>query len=211
MMTRAPATISAQAGVTGRVIDLHAGTWRPEPDRPAACCQDCAGFDTWVRGMGGYASRPFLALYAEARELAGPDHCMGYLNMVRAGDEEHVIDLASGEERDAAIARELMHRLGAAAAARHRRSAEIRLAADQAAVEACLRRSAQIKLAADELRADPRVARILDDSLAGPGLSPAEVGLELRASMGLAARARTPYEAGMPPVADLARTIGLRS
>jgi hypothetical protein len=38
----------------------------------------------------------------------------------------------------------------------------------------------------------------------------AEIGLRLRAAMGLAGKPPTEYEASMPPVGDLARTIGLR-
>lgn len=82
--------------------------------------------------------------------------------------------------------------------------------AGEAAIEACLQRVTEAKLAVDQLREDPRVAQILDADLPGPRLTAAEVGLELRASMGLATRPPTSYEAGMPPVADLARTIGLR-
>jgi hypothetical protein len=76
-----------------------------------------------------------------------------------------------------------------------------------AAAAACLQQSAEIMLAVDELRADPRVARALED----PGRSGAEVATELRASMGLEARPATSYETTLPPVGDLARTIGLRT
>lgn len=223
-MTRMP-TISAQAGITGRVIDLHAGVWT-EPDRHGggraedrgACCEDCAPFDRWVASLGGYASRPFLSLWDEAREFAGPGRCMEYLDMARAIDEGRLIDLVSSEEQaavqnaeNAGMVRELVRRLDAAASARRRRAAEIQLAEDQAAIETCLHRSAEVKLAMDELRADPRVARILDADLSGPDLSPAEVTLELRASMGLVNRPPSQYEAGMPAVGDLARAIGVRS
>ena len=218
-------TIAGQAGVPGRVIDLHAGVWRAEPDRQdsgraedrASCCPGCNSFDRWVYGMGGYASTRFAELCTEARQEAGPGRMWQYLDMAQAIDEKSVIDMTSGEEQTAAqraegvgMVRELVRRLDAAAEARQRRAAEIRLAQDQAAVDALLSRSAEIQLAADQLRADPRVARILDADLNGPDLSAAEVDRALRASMGLAARPRTPYEAEMPAVADLARAIGVR-
>ena len=88
-------------------------------------------------------------------------------------------------------------------------AAEVELAGE-AAIGACLERVAEAQLAVEELRADPRVARILDADLSGPRLTVAEVDLELRASMGLAARPPSQYETSLPPVADLARTIGLR-
>lgn len=199
--------IHAQAGITGPVVNLHGGAW--QEDR-TACCQDCAKVDEWVAALGGFTGTRYVALCGEARETAGPGGMWRYLDMARAIDEGNVVDMAFGQEQ-AGMVRELVRRLDAAAEARQRRSAEIRLAQDQAAIEECLSRSAEVALAMDDLRADPRVARILDAELNGPGLSPAEVGLELRASMGLATRPPTPYEAGMPPVADLARMIGLRS
>jgi hypothetical protein len=45
----------------------------------------------------------------------------------------------------------------------------------------------------------------------GPDPVGAEVALELRAALGLARRLPGQYRASLPPVADLARTIGLRS
>jgi len=123
--------------------------------------------------------------------------------------------VASGEEQAAApggagLLRELVSRLDGARAARLRRAAEIQLAADQAAVDALLSRSEQVTLAMDELRADPRVARLLDDDLEGPGLTREEIESGMRAAMGLAAPAPGPSGVAMPPVGDLAHVIGLR-
>ena len=210
--------LTAQAGIPGRVIDLHGATWRE--DR-ASCCEDCAGFDRWAASLGGYASARYRALYAEALEFAGPDRCAEYLNTARAIDEGNVIEMAFGQEQASAqrtggaeMVRELVRRLDAAAATRERRSAEIRLAQDQAAIEECLERVDEAQRAMDQLRADPRAARILDNSLSDtledPGMSPVEVAAEMRARLGLMPRPQTRYEAEMPPVSDLARQIGIR-
>ena len=144
-----------------------------------------------------------------------------YLDMARAIDEGDVIEMAFGQEQagaqragDAELVRELVRRLDAAAAARERRSAEIRLAQDQAAIEECLGRVDEAQHALDQLRADPRAARILDnslgDALEGPGLSPGEVATEMRARLGLMPRPATAYQAWLPPVGDLARQIGVK-
>ena len=74
-----------------------------------------------------------------------------------------------------------------AAVTRDDLAGEVELAGE-AAIEACLERVAEAQLAVEELRADPRVAQILDADLSGPRLTVAEVDLELRASMGLATR-----------------------
>ncbi len=194
-------TISAQAGTGGQVIDLGAAPWRTEPRRPDSgqakacaacdcCCPGCTQLDKWVNGMGGYASAPYIALCNEAREsTSSPAEQWRYLEMAQAADEEHA----------ASPGRWLAQEIELANAAASRRA--------DAAATACLQQSTEIMLAVDELRADPRVARALED----PGLSAAEVAMELRASMGLEARPATSYEAALPPVGDLARTIGLRS
>jgi hypothetical protein len=147
-----------------------------------------AAFDHWVAGMGGYASDRFTALHGEALEFAGPDGYSAYLTMAQALDEGHA---AHSARRQA----------GRRARAAARRTEE--------AAAAVLERSTEIRLAMDELLAHPRLADAPDLS-AGPPLTAAEVALELRASMGLATRPPSLYEASLPPVADLARTIGLR-
>ena len=78
-----------------------------------------------------------------------------------------------------------------------------------AAAAACLQRATEIQLAASRLLEHPRLAADPDFSTR-PAVSSAEVALELKASMGLADRPPAPYEAGMPPVADLARLIGVK-
>jgi hypothetical protein len=80
----------------------------------------------------------------------------------------------------------------------------------EAAATGLAERSAAIQLAVGQLLSDPRLAGDPDGD-AGPGMGSAEVGLRLRTAMGLAGKPPTEYEASMPPVGDLARTIGLRS
>lgn len=79
----------------------------------------------------------------------------------------------------------------------------------EAAATGLAERSAAIQLAVGQLLSDPRLAGDPDGD-AGPGMGSAEIGLRLRAAMGLAGKPPTEYEASMPPVGDLARTIGLR-
>ncbi|MGH3222551.1 MAG: hypothetical protein ACRDPY_28295 [Streptosporangiaceae bacterium] len=126
--------------------------------RAAQLEAETARFDAWVAGLGGCAGRRFIALCNEAREFGGPGGYWSYLDMARAIDEDH----AAGKS-----ARETRRRAEAEAARR--------TAAAEAAIGGCLRRSAEIQLAADALRQDPRVARILDAELDGPGLTSAEV------------------------------------
>lgn len=152
---------------------------------------DEAAFDAWVAGLGGYASQRFRKLHDEARELAGPGGYWQYLDLARQVDEEH----AAGAGRWLAAVE-----LANAREARRR---------GEEAAAAALRRSAEIKLAAEQLLADPRLAG--PDTGPRAGLTRAETDLELRAAMGLAARAPTEYEAMLPPVSDLAAAIGLRS
>jgi hypothetical protein len=194
-------SLSAQAGITGRVIDLHGEPWRTEPRLPsggqatacaacAPCCPGCTRLDAWVGSLGGYASARYIGLCNEAREAtSSPGESWQYLEMAQRSDEEH----AASPGRWLAEAIELANRQASRRA--------------DAAAAACLQQSAEIMLAVDELRADPRVARALED----PGRSGAEVATELRASMGLEARPATSYETTLPPVGDLARTIGLRT
>ena len=74
---------------------------------------------------------------------------------------------------NAAVVHELVRRLDAGAAARRRRDAEIQLAASQAAIGECLDRVDLAQDAMAELRADPRVARIMErPGLRGPGAVP---------------------------------------
>lgn len=218
-------TITEQARLVSRIVDLTAAPWQAGPRRsgheqakaPAGCCADCAGLDAWVTEMGGFVSPRWLALCQEARETAGPDAMWRYLDMARAIDEGNVIDMAFGQEQAGAqraggaeLVRELMRRLDAAAGARQRRSAEIRLATDQAAVEALLSRSAEIKLTMDELRADPRVTRAMDAGLDGPHLSSGEVTHGMLAAMGLAGPQPGRHEKPLSPAGNLAREIGLK-
>jgi hypothetical protein len=146
-------------------------------------------FDHWVRGMGGFTGERYQALYREAFEFAGADGLMPYLEMARQLDEDH-----------AGWKRQREARTRAQAASR---------AADAAAA-ATLRRVNDIKLAVDSLASDPRLAGDPDFGAQAP-MGRAEVDLELRAAMGLAARAPSAYEQMLPPVADLARVIGVRS
>jgi hypothetical protein len=79
----------------------------------------------------------------------------------------------------------------------------------EAAATGLAERSAAIQLAVGQLLSDPRLAGDPDGG-AGPGLGSAEVASRVRSAMGLAAREPTPYEATMPPVDSLARSIGLK-
>lgn len=153
---------------------------------------DEARFDKWVAALGGYASRQFRALHDEAREFGGPDGYWPYLDLARQVDEEH----AAGAGRWLAEAVELANARTASRRA-------------EAAAAAALQRSAEIQLAAAEVLADPRLSG--DPDFGGrPQMSPAETAHEVRALLGLARRAPSAYEAQLPPVADLARAIGVR-
>jgi len=76
------------------------------------------------------------------------------------------------------------------------------------AAAAALRRSAEIKLAAEQLLADPRLAE--PDFSTRASMTGAEVALEARAMLGLARRAPSAWEAMLPPVGDLAHAIGVK-
>ena len=127
-----------------------------------------ARIDAWVGKMpGAFAGRQFAGLYREAVEMAGPRGAWRYLDLVREIDEgwvpgEALVELAAEVElANARSTREATRRAGDAAAA-------------------VLQRVDDIRLAVDALSAHPRVAMALDSG-AGPGLSGAEVALELRA------------------------------
>jgi hypothetical protein len=157
--------------------------------REAAELEAAAAFDAWVAGMGGYAGERFAQLRREALAFAGPDGYSDYLDMARALDE---YDAALGRRRQA-----------------ERRAREVTRRTEEAAA-AVLERSTELLLAARQLSEDPRVSGEWDLG-AGPGMTSAEVALELRFALGIAGRAPTAYMASLPPVGDLARTIGLRS
>jgi hypothetical protein len=188
----------------GLVIDLHAEAWT-EPLRgkvhPAVrrgtCCPYCTRLDRWVNSMGGYASARYIALCNEAREAtSSPGEQWRYLEMAQAADEEH----AASPGRWLADAIELANARGARAASRH---------ADAEAA-AVLQRVDEVKLAVDRLSEHPRLA---DDPYigSGPEMSVPEIALRLRIAMGIDGRLPSRYEESLPPVADLARTIGVRS
>jgi hypothetical protein len=203
--------IAEQAGTGGQVLDLHAEAWRDAPRRPGSgqakacaacdyCCPGCTRLDKWVGSLGGFASARYIALCNEAREAtSSAGEQWRYLELAQAADEEHA---ASPGRWLAGQAIELAN-------ARSARRASMR-AAEAAAATAVLKRSKALELAVGELRADPRVARVMDAALEDLGLSTAEVAMELRASMGLEARPATSYEAALPPVGDLARMIGVK-
>jgi hypothetical protein len=203
-------SLSAQAGITGRVIDLHGEAWRAEPRRPdsgqtkacaacAPCCPGCTRLDKWVNSLGGFASARYIGLCNEAREAtSSPGEQWRYLELAQAADEEHA---ASPGRWLAGQAIELAN-------ARSARRASMR-AAEAAAATAVLKRSEALELAVGQLLADPRLAGTPGFS-AGAGLAAAEVASELRIAMGMANRPPTEYEASMPPVGDLAHMIGLR-
>jgi hypothetical protein len=147
-----------------------------------------AAFDAWAGSMGGYTSPAFRALHDEATEFAAPGGYADYLDMARSLDEEHAARSARREAERRA--REAVRRTEEAAAA-------------------VLERATEIKLAVEELSKDPRVAGGWD--LGGPGLTSAEVQLELRYALGVATRAPGAFMASLPAVGDLARVIGIRS
>jgi hypothetical protein len=151
-----------------------------------------AAFDQWVASLGGYASRRFRAVHDEARQFGGAGGYAGYLDMCKGLDEKH----AAGAGKWLAAEIELAN------------AREARRRGEEAAA-AALARSTEIRLAAEQLLADPRLAEP-DLSTRAP-MGRAEIDLELRAALGLANRAPTAYEAMLPPVGDLARTIGLRA
>lgn len=153
-----------------------------------------ADLDAWVASMGGFTSGRFGALHAEALEFAGPGGYGDYLDMARALDEAHAANAGKA--------------LAAGVELANARSAQAATMRAEAAAAEVLERSTAIQLAMEELR-----THLTDEPWfsAGPGLTTAEVEIELRASLGLTTRPPTPYEASMPPVADLARRIGLRS
>jgi len=202
--------IAKQTGITGRVIDIHGEAWRAEPRRPGDgqakarpaccdyCCPGCTRLDRWVASLGGYASARYIGLCAEARQsTSSPGEQWRYLEMAQAADEEH----AAGAGRW--LAREI--ELANARSAREARRAALKAAEDAAAD--CLQRVTEIQLAvqqiSERLPADP-------DFSTGQGLSSAEVSRGLLAAMGLADPQSGRYEEPLPPVGDLARSIGLR-
>jgi hypothetical protein len=153
---------------------------------------EAARFDRWVASLGGYGSERYAALLGEAYEFAGPDGLVSYLEMAREIDAAHEAHKRDRAARGLAIVR-----------------AEAARRAGNAAASATLRRCNEIRLAADVLLADPRLADAADFTTRA-GMTRAEIDAELRAAMGLAARAPSAYETQMPPVGDLARAIGLR-
>ncbi len=83
--------------------------------------------------------------------------------------------------------------------------------AANAASAAALHRAEEILLAGGHLSTHPRLAADPGFST-GPDVSSAEIGLELRASMGLAARYEAGLsEAGLSEVGGQGKTIGLRA
>jgi hypothetical protein len=203
-------SISAQPGGGGGVIDLAASTWRTRRrgergNGETACCEDCNRFDGWLDSIGGIAGARYAELRAEAIEFAGPgDGAAAYLEMCAQLDRDHA---AAAGKTLAAAEVELANANARSARAATRRA--------EAAAAATLRRAAEIKLAADRLSEHPRLAGDPSDDPAGfstrAPMGRAEVDLELRAALGLASRAPTAYEATLPAVGELARTIGLRS
>jgi hypothetical protein len=185
-------TISEQVGAAVQVIDLASAAWREMPLFAVRIMADKAKFDSWVATLGGFAGARYGALRREALEFAGPDGAASYLDMCQRIDEEH-----------------------AAGAGRWLAEAAIELANAKNAREA-MRREVGARYGWDdlaavvELSADPGLLDGPDFSTRAP-MGRAEVDLELRAAMGLVNRPPSVYESSLPPVADLARMIGLRS
>jgi hypothetical protein len=146
--------------------------------------------DRWVAGMGGYAGARYGALRAEALEFAGADGCAEYLDMARQIDEEHAAGAGRwlAAEIDLANTRAASRRADAAATAVLRRSNEIELAAQRLT---------------EHLGPEP-------DFSTRAEASPAEAADEVRAMLGLARRLPDAYRAELPPVAGLARAIGVK-
>lgn len=199
--------ISQQAGLSGRVIDLHGEPWQSPPRSPdtgpaatrQACCPDCVRYDRWVATLGGYASSRYIALCNEAREMAGHAGQFRYLNLAREVDEEHAAAAGGWLAREIELAN---------AESTRRAEQAARQAAENAAA-GILQRGNEIKLAVQQLHDHPRLAADPDFS-AGPGMGSAEIAHCLRMAMGLTSRPQTPYEESLPPVADLGRRMGVR-